>query len=64
MQLNNEEMQLNEQKQRDPRLDILNKIKTGKDSTVEYVVGQVMRETRGKADPVLIRKVIKELTSM
>ena len=44
--------------------DILNKIKTGKDSTVEYVVGQVMRETRGNADPVLIRKVIKELTSM
>jgi aspartyl-tRNA(Asn)/glutamyl-tRNA(Gln) amidotransferase subunit B len=37
------------------------KFKGGKESLVGWFVGQVMRESRGKADPNLAREVLLEL---
>jgi aspartyl-tRNA(Asn)/glutamyl-tRNA(Gln) amidotransferase subunit B len=37
------------------------KYRGGKDSLIGWFVGQVMRESRGKADPNLAREVLQEL---
>ena len=41
--------------------DSVAKYKSGKDSLIGWFVGQVMRESRGKADPNLAREVLEEL---
>ena len=41
--------------------DNVAKYKSGKDSLIGWFVGQVMRESRGKADPNLAREVLEEL---
>jgi aspartyl-tRNA(Asn)/glutamyl-tRNA(Gln) amidotransferase subunit B len=41
--------------------DNVEKYKSGKDSLIGWFVGQVMRESRGKADPNLAREVLEEL---
>ncbi|MFN2143913.1 MAG: Asp-tRNA(Asn)/Glu-tRNA(Gln) amidotransferase subunit GatB [Anaerolineales bacterium] len=41
--------------------DSVEKYKAGKDSLIGWFVGQVMRESRGKADPNLAREVLEEL---
>jgi len=41
--------------------DSVEKYKSGKDSLIGWFVGQVMRESRGKADPNLAREVLEEL---
>jgi aspartyl-tRNA(Asn)/glutamyl-tRNA(Gln) amidotransferase subunit B len=37
------------------------KYRGGKDSLIGWFVGQVMRESRGKADPNMAREVLEEL---
>lgn len=39
---------------------VIDQILEGKDSAVEYLVGIFMRETRGKADPEIVRKELKK----
>ncbi len=34
--------------------------KKGKEESLQFLVGQVMRETRGKADPEIIKKILKK----
>ncbi|MCB2178617.1 Asp-tRNA(Asn)/Glu-tRNA(Gln) amidotransferase subunit GatB [bacterium] len=41
--------------------DSVEKYRAGKDSLIGWFVGQVMRESRGKADPNMAREVLKEL---
>ena len=41
--------------------DSVAKYRGGKDSLIGWFVGQVMRESRGKADPNLAREVLEEL---
>ncbi|MBN2045126.1 MAG: Asp-tRNA(Asn)/Glu-tRNA(Gln) amidotransferase subunit GatB [Anaerolineales bacterium] len=41
--------------------DNVEKYRSGKDSLIGWFVGQVMRESRGKADPNLAREVLEEL---
>jgi aspartyl-tRNA(Asn)/glutamyl-tRNA(Gln) amidotransferase subunit B len=41
--------------------DNVAKYKSGKGSLIGWFVGQVMRESRGKADPNLAREVLEEL---
>ncbi|MFC1753728.1 Asp-tRNA(Asn)/Glu-tRNA(Gln) amidotransferase subunit GatB [Thermoproteota archaeon] len=41
--------------------DAITKIKAGKTKTADFLMGQVMRETRGQAQPDLVRKIILEL---
>jgi len=35
--------------------------KKGKESAIQFLLGQVMRETRGKVDPEIITKTLKEI---
>ena len=35
-------------------------IKAGKDKAIGYLVGQVMKRSRGKANPALAQKLIRE----
>ena len=41
--------------------DSVEKYRAGKDSLIGWFVGQVMRESHGKADPNLAREVLEEL---
>ena len=34
--------------------------KNGKDNLFDYFVGQVMKNTRGKANPVITKEILKE----
>ena len=43
--------------------DQVDKYKGGKDSLIGWFVGQVMRNSQGKADPNLAREVLEELLS-
>ncbi len=51
----------------DQNLDVLQKIQSGKANSAEFLVGQVMKQTKGQAKPEvvreLLRKVISEATS-
>ena len=38
----------------------VNDYKSGKEEAIKYLVGQVMKETRGKANPGLAQKILKE----
>lgn len=40
--------------------EVVEQIKQGKETAKEYLLGQVMRKTKGKADPVIVRKIINE----
>jgi aspartyl-tRNA(Asn)/glutamyl-tRNA(Gln) amidotransferase subunit B len=40
--------------------ETVEKIKAGKESALQYLVGQVMKETKGKADPALVQKILKK----
>jgi aspartyl-tRNA(Asn)/glutamyl-tRNA(Gln) amidotransferase subunit B len=35
-------------------------IREGKDKAIGYLVGQVMKQSRGKANPALAQKLIRE----
>jgi aspartyl-tRNA(Asn)/glutamyl-tRNA(Gln) amidotransferase subunit B len=35
--------------------------KSGRHEVFEFIVGQIMRESKGRADPKLIREVLKEM---
>ncbi|MBD3366246.1 Asp-tRNA(Asn)/Glu-tRNA(Gln) amidotransferase subunit GatB [candidate division WWE3 bacterium] len=37
---------------------VVAEIESGKDSAKEYLLGQVMRKTKGKADPVIVRRLL------
>lgn len=41
--------------------DAVEKIKAGKTATVQFLVGQVMRETRGRANPTTVAEIIQKL---
>lgn len=40
--------------------DVIEDIRNGKDKAVGYLVGQVMKETKGKANPQMVNKMFKE----
>ena len=35
--------------------------KSGKKKALEFIIGQVLRETKAKADPKVVRKLIKNI---
>ena len=39
----------------------VNDYKNGKDKAIGFLVGQVMKESRGKANPGIVNKLLKEL---
>lgn len=41
--------------------DAVEKYKSGKTQVIGFIVGQVMKETKGRANPDLVNKIIKEL---
>ncbi|MBS3811228.1 MAG: Asp-tRNA(Asn)/Glu-tRNA(Gln) amidotransferase subunit GatB [Halanaerobiales bacterium] len=44
----------------DENPSVIDDIKNGKDKAVGYLVGQVMKETKGKANPQMVNKMFKE----
>ena len=40
--------------------DPVNDLKSGKENALQFLVGQVMKETKGKADPQIVQKLFKE----
>jgi len=44
----------------DENPSVIEDIKNGKDKAVGYLVGQVMKETKGKANPQMVNKMFKE----
>jgi len=42
--------------------DVIAKIKSGKGSAIQFLIGQVMKATQGKANPSEVTKIIKKLT--
>jgi aspartyl-tRNA(Asn)/glutamyl-tRNA(Gln) amidotransferase subunit B len=40
--------------------DVIAEIRAGKDRKFQFLVGQVMKETRGKADPKLVTELLKK----
>jgi len=40
--------------------DVIEDIRNGKDKAIGYLVGQVMKETKGKANPQMVNKMFKE----
>ncbi len=41
--------------------DVLGKIRSGKTNSADFVIGQVMRETRGQANPDVVRSLLTEI---
>ena len=41
-------------------LDKVNEYKSGKDKLFGYFVGQVMQETKGKANPQVVNEILKK----
>ena len=39
---------------------VVEDIKSGKDKAIGFLVGQVMKETRGKANPGMVNQIIRE----
>ena len=39
-------------------LDVVEKVKAGKTKSADFLMGQVMRETKGRAKPDLVRQLI------
>ena len=44
----------------DAHPDVIAEIRGGKDRKFQFLVGQVMKETRGKADPKLVTELLKK----
>lgn len=44
----------------DANLDVVEKVKNGKANSADFLMGQVMRETKGRAKPDLVRSLILE----
>ncbi|MDA1352904.1 MAG: Asp-tRNA(Asn)/Glu-tRNA(Gln) amidotransferase subunit GatB, partial [bacterium] len=42
----------------DANLDVVEKVKAGKTNSADFLMGQVMRETKGRAKPDLVRQLI------
>jgi len=40
--------------------EVAEKVKAGKESAVQFLMGQVMRETSGKANPGMVIKLIRQ----
>ena len=40
--------------------DAAEKIRTGNDKPVQFLMGQVMRATRGKANPQLVQELVRK----
>jgi len=38
---------------------VVDQIKSGKDSALGFLVGQVMKKTKGKANPKMVNEIIK-----
>ena len=43
----------------DANPDIIAEIKAGKDRKFQFLVGQVMKETKGKGDPKIVTDLVK-----
>ncbi len=43
--------------------DMVNKYQAGKSQLLDFFVGQVMRETRGRADPQVVNRIIRDKLS-
>ena len=41
--------------------DAVEKIKAGKAATIQFLVGQVMKETRGRANPATVTDLLQEM---
>ena len=41
----------------------VNDYKNGKDNAFKYLMGMVMKETKGSANPVIVNKLLKDLLS-
>lgn len=46
----------------DENADAVMQIKAGETKPIDFIIGQVMRKTKGKADPKMIRELIKKLS--
>ena len=44
----------------DANLDVVEKVKSGKTNSADFLMGQVMKETQGRAKPELVRRLILE----
>lgn len=51
------------QKVIDENPDAVEKIRAGKSATIQFLVGQVMKETRGRANPGVVRELLEKLLS-
>ena len=58
---NTEELQPVIQKIIDAHPDIVTEYKSGKDSVLQYFVGQIMKETKGSANPKMTMDLLKEM---
>lgn len=47
----------------DANLDVVEKVKAGKTKSADFLMGQVMRETKGRAKPDLVRQLILDSIS-
>jgi aspartyl-tRNA(Asn)/glutamyl-tRNA(Gln) amidotransferase subunit B len=47
----------------DANLDVVEKVKGGKTNSADFLIGQVMKETRGRAKPDLVRPLILDCIS-
>ena len=43
--------------------DVVESYKNGKESVLQFLVGQVMRKTKGRADPTKTAELLKKLLS-
>jgi aspartyl-tRNA(Asn)/glutamyl-tRNA(Gln) amidotransferase subunit B len=44
----------------DQHPDVIEKVKSGKQNAADFLIGQVMKETKGRAKPDLVRTLILE----
>jgi aspartyl-tRNA(Asn)/glutamyl-tRNA(Gln) amidotransferase subunit B len=51
------------QKVLDHNPDVVEKIRGGKTKSADFLMGQIMRETKGQANPDLVRQIILELVA-
>lgn len=43
--------------------EVANEFKSGKENAIQFLIGQVMKETKGKANPQVVSEIIKEKLS-
>jgi aspartyl-tRNA(Asn)/glutamyl-tRNA(Gln) amidotransferase subunit B len=49
------------QKYVDAHPNVAAEFKTGKESSLMFFVGQIMKETKGSANPAIVQKILKEI---